>query len=161
MNLKLLLVGVLTIVLLLLYFYSVKLEIDVAEHCRKDSVATAECTTAKAASGRLGDILSGVGGLIAAFAISALAVTQPGAAPNKGLTDGFTGISQTIAKAIPVAFVLTWLICGLLAVYFGLIKYDGSEALTEMGKNWFGTVLAGVGAWVGIDPKKTAPPQGE
>ena len=92
---------------------------------------------------------------MAAFAISFLALAQPNGAPTgPTLTDDPKDvITQKIEKAIPFLFVLTWLICGALAVYFGLYKDKSIPPLAEMGKAWFGSVLAAVGAYWGIKPK--------
>ena len=154
MNYKLLLVGVLAIILLGLYFYTMHLEINVAKTCTDESneQKKADCAKAKQAEGNFVTIFNGVGGLIAAFAVGALAVSQPGETPTKGLTtSGMTGLPEKIAKIVPFAFVITWVICGLLAVYYGL-GYSGSAPLTEMAKTWIGTALAGIGAYFGIKP---------
>lgn len=99
-------------------------------------------------------LFSAVGGLVTAFAISFLAVAPPNSPPTGGLnlaTGAGTG-GVFIQKAIPLAFVLTWLICGAAMVYFGLMAENVVPALTEGAKTWIGTVLAAVGAYWGIKP---------
>lgn len=98
-------------------------------------------------------LFSGVGGLVTAFAISFLAVNQPNSVPTEGLTlttAGSGSAAKTIQKVIPLLFVLTWLVSGAIAVYFGLLAQNSIEALTEGGKAWTGSVLAAVGAYWGI-----------
>lgn len=147
MNIKLLVVSFLAFVLIGLYIFSM---IEVIKLNPKVNAAG------------IGYLFSGIGGLVTAFALSFLAVsesnkvTTTGLNTGLGLTDSSEVIGRKIEKAIPVAFVLTWLICGALAVYFGLIsstKYP--ESMTEMGKGWIGTVIAAVGAFFGVDPKKS------
>ncbi len=152
MNGKLLLIGVLTVILLVLYCYTIKLEINVAMDCAKGKETTSECVAAMEAHTNFVIIFSSVGGMIAAFAVSVLAVSEPGSPPTAGLnTFDLNGLPEKIAKMIPFAIVATWLIGGVLAIYFGF-KYDGSPPLTEMGKTWIGTALAGVGAYIGYKP---------
>jgi len=164
MNLKLLFVGVLAVALLGLYIYSMSLAVGEASRCAKldadykKDEKVVDCTTAeKNLENGIGTIFSAVGGLVAAFALGFLAVTESNI-PNQGLESVIApdknSISEMITKAIPLIFVLTWLLCGIVAVIYGLIKYWGIvPPLTEMAKAWIGTAIAGIGAFWGIRPK--------
>jgi len=164
MNYRLLLVGVLAVALLGLYIYSMSLAVGEAARCaeqdakNKNDAKVVVCTSAERnLENGIGVIFSAVGGLVAAFALSFLAVTES-SIPNQGLETVVApeknSISETITKAIPLIFVLVWLFCGIAAVIFGLIKYWGIvPPLTEMAKAWIGTAIAGIGAFWGIKPK--------
>ncbi len=141
MNLKLLVVSLLAIALIGLYVYAM--------------VATILIETPNEAG--VGYLLSGIGGLVTAFAVGFLAIAEPNTLPTAGLnlTSGRNEvIGSSIEKAIPLAFVLTWFVCGLAAVYFGLLRPKPVESVVEVGKTWIGTVLAAVGAFWGIKPSK-------
>lgn len=98
-------------------------------------------------------LFSGVGGLVTAFAVSFLAVNDPNTAPTQGLsltTPTSGSAARTTQKAIPLAFVLTWLITGAVIVYYGLMAENSIPTLAEGAKAWIGTVVASVGAYWGI-----------
>ena len=164
MNLKLLFIGVLAIALLGLYIFSMTVAVGEASRCKKLDVAHENdpkvevCSPAeKNLENGIGTLFSAVGGLVAAFALGFLAVTESNI-PNQGLESVITpdkkSIGETITKAIPLIFVLTWLLCGIAAVIYGLIQYWGTiPPLTEMAKAWIGTAIAGIGAFWGIRPK--------
>lgn len=148
MNFKLLVVSFLAIFLIGLYIFAMVDAIQAASGC-VDKV----CTGSKYNQEGLGYIFSGVGAIVAAFAVGFLAVAEPNAVPTSGVTlttNPKDVITLKIEKAIPLLFVLTWLICGAVAVYFGLIAEKSVQALTEMAKAWLGTVLTAVGAYWGI-----------
>lgn len=147
MNIKLLVVGFLAVVLIGLYIFSMMAVLRLNKNVDPDGVAW---------------LFSSIGGLVTAFAIGFLAVSQPGEIATSGLASGMSltnpteKIGRRIEKTIPVAFVLAWLICGALSVYFGLISGgDFPDSMAEMGKGWIGTVIAAVGALFGVNPKKT------
>ena len=152
MNIRLLVISFLAILMIGAYALSMKDAIVASKDCPdKGCVSKAEEFNTSGA----GIVFTGVGGLVAAFAISFLALAQPNGAPTgPTLTDDPKDVlTAKIEKAIPILFVLTWLIFGALAVYFGLYKDKSIPALAEMGKAWFGSVLAAVGAYWGIKPK--------
>ena len=143
---RVIIVGILTVVLVAFYIYAMCLEIKVATNCPGQS-----CDASKRDESGFGTIFTAVGGLIAAVAVGILAVNQPKEGlPTEGLADpSLKGFSANLAKFIPIIFVLIWIVGGVLALYFGL-RFSGSPALTEMAKAWIGTAVAGVGAFIGI-----------
>ncbi len=154
MNIRIIVVSILTVVLVAFYIYALILEINVATYCpgaTPDEIKT--CETSKQHESGFGTIFTAVGGLIAAVSVGILAINEPTEGlPVNGLADPtLTGFDEKIAKFIPLVFVLVWLIGGVLALYFGL-RYSGSPPLTEMAKTWIGTAVAGVGAFIGIRP---------
>lgn len=165
MNPRLLLVSILSVLLLVFYLVSLGIIIDKARGCfnqeqmNKSNAAVAVCEEddKNLRNVFIGQIFNAIGGLVSAFAVGFLAVTNTNV-PNQGLETFFqpqpNSIDEKVAKAIPLLFVGVWLLAGVLAVIFGLFLYPETTApLTEMGKIWLGTAVAGVAAFFGISPK--------
>ncbi len=160
MNYRLLLASILAVFLLGLYIYTVGFAVSEASRCStKDTVCDKEVRNLEKSGSGVSIIFNAIGGIVSAFAIGFLAINQPNAMPTEGgmrLTDANSAaLSQKIEKLIPAGFVLAWLVCGLLAVFFGLLFHLGEiPPLTEMAKSWLGTAVAGVGAFWGIKPAR-------
>lgn len=147
MNLRLIVVSFLAVVLIGIYVISIGATIVEGERFNAQGMDY---------------LFRGVGGLITAFAISFLALTPPNTVPTKVLkltANLEADVAQLIQKGIPVVFVLTWLICGAAAVYFGIMKEPSIEALNETGKTWIGTVIAAMGAYWGIEKERIEVPE--
>ena len=102
-------------------------------------------------------ILSLVGGLLAALVVATLAVTPPGSsAVIMLLGEDPSPKQKRVLTIVTTAFLLAWLVCGLVALVIGYIKYpDVVPELTAQGKTWLGTAVAAGYAYFGLNiPKK-------
>lgn len=156
---KVVVIGVLAFVLLGLYLYTMYLEVNVAMECSETAAnvvgeALKTCRN-NIDQGGFSMIFTTVGGMIAAVAVGILAVNPPEQGlPTEGLTSAKldkAGVSQKLARSVPIIIIFIWIACGVLAIIIGF-KYSGSPPLTEMAKAWIGTAVAGVGAFLGINP---------
>jgi hypothetical protein len=171
MNLKTFVVGALAVILMTLYVFTFYMAVRTSFECYTPVENTAEKTArinavSPAANskcspersnleGGVSIIFAGVGGIISAFAIGILTVTEPNKLPTNALTGPeLSGFQLKAAKGISVAFVLIWLLGGAVAVIVGLLLHNGTiPPLTEMAKAWIGTAIAAVGAYWGYQPK--------
>jgi hypothetical protein len=98
--------------------------------------------------------LNVIAGLVSALVIAELAVTQPGEAPMaRVLADGASQPSKTILKTVTIAYVLVWLIAGLVAFMKGIYYPKALPALTSVGQAWLGLAVASAYAYFGIKPQ--------
>lgn len=152
---KLLFGGLVAVILLGLYEYSVY-EAIMAVMC----MSTTGCTAYNADSFSLGysHALSGIGGLVSALVISELAITQPGAAPAARLVGG-VGAGPVLGltlKIVTALYLLVWLGAGLAAYVVGTMWYPGIlQPLSDLGQSWLGIAIAAVYAYLGINQQNT------
>jgi hypothetical protein len=104
-------------------------------------------------------VLQTVGGLISALVIAELAVTQPGEPPvvhTAALLDRETltaGVTQAITY-IAWAYVLVWVVVGLVAFVVGTLNHPGQvQPLTDLGQAWLGLAVAAAYSYFGVKPK--------
>lgn len=160
MNTRIIVIGILAVVLLGLYIYTMVLEVNVAVDCKdKTADALQKCREEVDKSG-FAMIFTTVGGLISAVAVGILAASDPDeGAPTAGLEKTAGSLKGlNLATILPLIIIFIWIACGVVAIIYGF-KYQSSPPLTEMAKAWIGTALAGVGAFLGIkNPSTSNPP---
>jgi hypothetical protein len=145
--------GVIAIILLGLYAYSVIVAILIVacEHSdgcasyNKDMFTSGFQTT-----------ISLVGGLVSALVIAELAVTPSGKAPSaKILANNYSKKVSTILKILTGLYLIIWLGLGLTSFIIGVMKYpDYLPDLTTLGRSWLGLAVASAYAYFGINPEK-------
>jgi hypothetical protein len=100
-------------------------------------------------------LLQTIGALVSAVVAAELAVTKRGEAPA-GRAFGFTAPGEAPtdpAKWTALAYLVVWLVLGLLAVILGMIEYRVEvPKLIDFAKTWVGLALGAAYAYFGIDP---------
>ncbi|CAN5298189.1 hypothetical protein BH10ACI1_BH10ACI1_11520 [soil metagenome] len=138
--------GLIAVILLAFYIWSIVDAICFVSHCRLTSGFTPNVQF----------LLNSIGGLISATVVGVLGATKPSELPaarffQKNLND----TTQSLAAWMPSIYILVWIICGVLTVIYGFILYpadDPAPALSANAKVWLGTAIASVYAYVGISP---------
>jgi hypothetical protein len=143
--------GAIAVILLGIYLHLLRVAYLIV-----DCAGNTGCTTNTASS--FNDVmvqtLNVIAGLVSALVIAELAVTQPGEAPMaRVLTDGATQPSKTILKVVTIAYVVVWLIAGLVAFVKGMYDPKALPALTSVGQSWLGLAVASAYAYFGIKPQ--------
>lgn len=109
-------------------------------------------------------IITLVGGLVSALVISLLAVTPPGGSPAQTVIASaqlvnptspvlqVSDLTKTITSVITNLYLITWLLIGICAVYFGLVKECKTAApeLAAVAKSWLGIAITSVYAFFGL-----------
>lgn len=143
--------GTIAVVLLGIYVHLLRVAYLIV-----DCVSTTGCTTATVNDFNdvMSQTLNVIAGLVSALVIAELAITQPGQAPvARVLADDASPRARTILKAVTVAYVLVWLIAGLVAFIKGMYHPKALPALTSVGQAWLGLAVAAAYAYFGIKPK--------
>ena len=99
------------------------------------------------------NVLTVVGGLVAALVVAELAAAQPGQAPAARLMAAINvaATTKSVVKWISVAYILVWLVCGVAEVMVGYLWYpDVVPTLTASAKSWFGIAVAAAYSYLGI-----------
>lgn len=149
------------IVVLLLFLYAYVVYIAICPDCVCENAAPVSLTEGQKS------IVSLVGGLVSALVVGLLAATPPGESPDRivlasvqtvKLTSDETQpseLAKTITKVITYAYLFTWLIIGMGAVYYGLLKECKASApeLAEVANSWLGIAIASAYAFFGIRPQ--------
>jgi hypothetical protein len=141
--------GILALVMLGLYGYSVFEAVKLARECKD----IAGCT--KELSNNLMLFFNVVGGLISATVVGVLGSTQRGEFPaQKSFEKNLSGLTATIAGFMPSVFILFWIVCGLYMLFFGFITFNNDPVppLSAQTKAWVGTAIGAVYAYLGINP---------
>ncbi len=151
--------GILAVIMLGLYIYSISTAVGVAAECGDNAAC------AKQLSSNISLLLNLVGGLISATVVGVLGATPRGELPaqesfernlNGSVPSGNNpgGIISKIAGLMPSVFILVWIICGIYILAYGFITYyhDPVPALTAHAKTWIGTAIGAVYAYMGINP---------
>jgi hypothetical protein len=97
-----------------------------------------------------------VGGLVSALVIAELAVTKPGEAPvaralapTDGQPAGVT--AMRVLTGVTSVYLLVWVVIGLAAYVVGAMMYPGKlQHLTDLGQAWLGLAVASAYAYFGI-----------
>ena len=134
--------GLLATILLGLYIWSIVVAVQTAE-------AGKPFTTA------MSFLLNSIGALISATVVAALGTTRSGDFPARARFEkNLTGIVSTIAKYMPSAYILVWMICGVVIVVKGFsLETDTTVTpLSAPAKAWLGTAIVAVYAYFGIAP---------
>ena len=98
--------------------------------------------------------MSTIGGLVSAFVISVLAVSNPGAAPAvRLLGPSPSPTAAGIAKWVGNAFLLIWLGAGFWAFMISTYHPKLVPALDDLGHTWLGIAVAAAYSYFGLKPK--------
>ncbi|MBA3270871.1 MAG: hypothetical protein H0T71_10195 [Acidobacteria bacterium] len=147
---KLIFGGVVAVILLGLYAYSVWFAVDVV-----NCINTPGCMRLTGASFSSGfaSTLSTVGGLVSALVIAELAITKPGEAPvARALEMTPSPATKNALKVVTGAYLLVWVALGLTAYVVGGMWYpDALRPLTDFGQAWLGLAVAAAYAYFGIN----------
>ncbi|WP_029077494.1 hypothetical protein [Bradyrhizobium sp. th.b2] len=96
-------------------------------------------------------VVTTVGGLVSAFVIAKLSVTEPGKVPTVGVGDTE---ATTAATSVAIAYLLGWMATGLAALVIGVMAYPKSlQTLSDIGTTWLGLAVSAAYAYFGITPK--------
>jgi hypothetical protein len=143
--------GLIAIVLLGLYVYSVAMGILVVK-----CVATPGCTSRPLSSFTDGMItaLTLIGGLVSALVIAELAITRPGHTPGARTLEGGTSTRVTnTVKIVTAVYLLVWVAAGLSAFVVGYMQHPKVlQPLTDLGQSWLGLAVAAAYVYFGIKP---------
>ncbi|MDQ3799480.1 MAG: hypothetical protein M3384_08525 [Acidobacteriota bacterium] len=154
--------GVIAVILLVLYGYSIYEGIKVVQECAQ---TTCDEDYRNLSPG-ITTILNLVGGLISALVIAVLAVSDPKELPGRMFIanagaggDGRMAIdgslTEKVVNAIAIAYIVCWVICGLAAVIYGFIQHSETvPPLTAAAKSWLGIAIAAAYAFLKIEPGK-------
>jgi len=148
--LKLLFSGLVALILLGFYAYSIVVAI-LATLC----LSHAGCKDyTKDLSEGVVTVLSLIGGLVSALVVAELAVTQPGQAPAlRLLAADATPLTKTVLTAVTVTYILVWLVCGVASLVIGYLQYPNVvPALTAAAKSWLGLAVAAAYSYFGLKP---------
>ena len=143
--------GVIAVILLGIYVHLLRVAYVIV-----DCVATAGCATATPNDFNdvMAQSLNVIAGLVSALVIAELAITQPGQAPvGRALADDASPMARSVLKAVTIAYVLVWLIAGLVAFMKGMYHPKALPALTSVGQSWLGLAVAAAYAYFGLKPK--------
>jgi len=145
--------GLIAVVLLGLYAYLIYVGCVVV-NCVSGGACTAN--TAAGFNDVMAQALSVIGGLVSAFIIAELAITQQGAAPAARLLSADASPRATnILRWVTGIYILVWLAAGLAAFLVGMRHPSALPALTNIGQTWLGLAVAAAYAYFGIGPSRT------
>lgn len=96
-----------------------------------------------------------IGGLVSALVIAKLSVTKPGKNPGvMRFTANAEGEPNEWVTRLAVAYLVVWLVVGLLALIFGSMLYPKvNQSLNDIGTTWLGLAVASGYAYFGIKPE--------
>lgn len=148
---KLLVGGLIAIVLLGLYVYSVIRAIMLA---------------LSPMGGRLNDgellALTTIGGLVSALVIAELAVTKPGERPTVHMfgppETRFDDVLMKTAPWVSGLYMLVWTALGVAAFVIGVMQHPGKvQSLTDLGQAWLGLAVSAAYAYFGLNKDQDNP----
>lgn len=144
--------GLVAVVLLGLYVYSVVFAIRVVNclsaegcsHLTRDSFTSGFAAT-----------MSTVAGLVSALVISELAITNPGDTPARRILGPDAELRDiTILTIVVILYLVAWVATGVAAYVVGAMWYPGTlQPLTDLGQAWLGLAVAAAYAYFGIRPE--------
>ncbi len=96
-----------------------------------------------------------IGGLVAALVIAKLAITKPGRNPGvMRVSANADGEPNEWVTRLAVAYLVIWLVTGLLALVIGGMLYpEVNQSLNDLGTTWLGLAVASGYAYFGIKPE--------
>jgi hypothetical protein len=148
---KLLFGGLIAVILLGLYVYSVYEAIMVVS-----CIAKSGCTQFKPDDFTPGftHAMNLIGGLVSALVIAELAVTQPGQSPVARAVGGGGALGPGLDWTLTITtmlYLLVWVLTGLAAYVVGTMWWPGKlQPLTDLGQAWLGLAVAAAYAYFGI-----------
>lgn len=147
MKIKEVIGAVLALIILAFYAYLVWYGIEVIK-------CTTNCSALDFNSAMI-TTLGLIGGLVSAFVIAELAITDPLTVPQGQLFSLSSVPEPTLTKKIvSILYLVVWILTGLAAFYYGfLTEQDKVPAISDMGRTWLGLVLGAVYAYFQLKPK--------
>jgi hypothetical protein len=96
-----------------------------------------------------------IGGLVSALVIAKLAITKPGKNPGvMRVAANAEGEPNEWVTRLAVAYLVIWLVAGLLALIVGTMLYPKvNQTLNDLGTTWLGLAVASGYAYFGIKPE--------
>ena len=96
-----------------------------------------------------------IGGLVSALVIAKLAITKPGRNPGvMRVAANSEGEPNVWVTRLAVAYLIVWLVVGLLALIIGTMLYPNvNQSLNDLGTTWLGLAVASGYAYFGIKPE--------
>lgn len=140
--------GLVVIILLGLYAYSVVVSI-LAVQCLVEPGC--QIYTKDLNEGVV-TVLNLVGGLVSALVVAELAVTDPAKAPaGATLAIDVPATMKKVVGIITAAYILCWVLLGLASVIVGYLQHPNVvPALTASAKSWLGLAVAAAYAYLGV-----------
>lgn len=146
---KLIMGGLIAVILLGLYVYSVVFGIAVV-----DCLSTPGCTryTASSFTDGMVQALTTIGGLVSALVIAELAITPPQKpVMARAITGDDTPKTKSIIKWVTGLYLLVWVATGFASYLVGQIQHPKVlQPLTDVGQAWLGLAVAAAYAYLGI-----------
>ena len=143
--------GLVAILLLGLYAYSVVL-----------AILAVQCLTQPGCQDYSKDLNEGivtvlnlVGGLVSALVVAELAVTQPGEQPAAtSLGIDVSAATKKVVRLVSATYILVWVVCGVASLVVGFLQHPNVvPALTASAQSWLGLAVAAAYSYLGIRPK--------
>jgi ABC-type thiamin/hydroxymethylpyrimidine transport system permease subunit len=150
-TLKLAFGGLIALILLGLYVYSVFVAIQIV-----NCVAAKGCTDHAVAdfSQGLVQAITLIGGLVSALVIAELAITAPGQAPMaRALDTKSSPRTQLTLQIVTGLYLFVWVCAGVAAYVYGqMLHPQVLQPLTDLGHSWLGLAVAAGYAYFAIRP---------
>jgi hypothetical protein len=142
--------GVIAVILLGLYVYTVIVALVVTSCLSKGTVC--KSYTKDSFTSGMSVTMAMVGGLVSALVIAELAITKPGQSPAaRALNANPSEQAKSILQITTVSYLLVWILFGLLAFIVGFLQHPGIlQPLTDLGQSWLGLAVAAAYAYLGI-----------
>ena len=143
--------GVIAVVLLGLYIYTVIMGLVITTCISKG--ADCKSYTKDDFTSGMTVTMATVGGLVSALVIAELAITKPGETPVARVLDqNPSEHAKSVLKYTTSAYLLVWTIFGLMAFFVGFIQHPNIlQPLTDIGQAWLGLAVASAYAYLGIN----------
>ena len=99
-------------------------------------------------SAQIGTILGLVGGLVSALVIAVLAIT----APTESIASAFgdPGKAERAVKIVTSAYLVVWLICGVVLVVTWMRTPTPAKSLAAAATSWLGLAVAAGYTYLGL-----------
>ncbi len=143
--------GVVAVILLGLYVYTVIVALMVTSCISKGAVC--KSYSKDDFTSGMSMTMATVGGLVSALVIAELAIAKPGETPVARVLDNNPSEqAKSILKYTTMAYLLVWTLFGLLAFIVGFLNHPGVlQPLTDIGQSWLGLAIAAAYAYLGIN----------
>ncbi|MCX6080313.1 MAG: hypothetical protein NTW32_12335 [Chloroflexi bacterium] len=143
--------GVVAVILLGLYVYTVIVALVVTSCISKGAVC--KSYSKDDFTSGMSMTMATVGGLVSALVIAELAIAKPGETPVARVLDNNPSEqAKSILKYTTMAYLLVWTLFGLLAFIVGFLNHPGVlQPLTDIGQSWLGLAIAAAYAYLGIN----------
>jgi hypothetical protein len=144
--------GILAVILLLLYAFTLAFLVVHVINCGADST----CVTPIPVTTGMIFVFTTVSGLVSALVVASLAATEPGTNPSRQwVGENASESSKKKANAIVAIYLGVWIFAGLTALIVGVMIFpNANQTLSDAGTTWLGIAVAAGYAYFGIKPKE-------